>query len=240
LYNCVNFEFLQKNFELKNNAHSYLFYTNDFLSCKNDVLNLIKYLFKNDNLKSLENDLVIINKCDKKIIQKEDILKVKNLIFNTSYINDKRIYIIEEAHKLNSTSANMILKFLEEPSDNIIAIFITTNLDLVLPTIKSRCQIINAFYETTITYFDEDLNIMLDFLNKNKYISIFDAKNNFKKYARNDLIVLFKNYANYLSQKVYEKDNYIMLKKINKVLKLLNNNVSVDYVFDVLFLEGDL
>ena len=78
MYNSINFETVQKNFDEKKNAHSYIFYTNDFLNCKKDIETLIKHIFKNDNLNSLENDLVIVNKSDKKNIQKEETTVMKN------------------------------------------------------------------------------------------------------------------------------------------------------------------
>lgn len=55
---------------------------------------------------------------------------------------DKKIYVIEGADKLNDASANSILKFLEEPEDNVIALLIVDNIYQVLPTIVSRCQVI--------------------------------------------------------------------------------------------------
>ena len=39
-------------------------------------------------------------------------------------------------------AANSILKFLEEPNDDIIAFLITNSFDNVMTTIVSRCQII--------------------------------------------------------------------------------------------------
>lgn len=239
MYNSKSFKLIENNFGENINAHSYLFYTNDFLKCKNDVETLIKYIFKNDNLNSIENDYVIITKSEKKNIQKEDILNIKKLIFNTSYINNKRVYLIEEAEKLNSTSANMILKFLEEPAENVIALFITSNIDLVLPTIKSRCQVVNTFYNKD-TFFDkEKIKIVEDFLNKDIYISIFEAKKYFKKYDRNQIIDLLENYIKYLINDKMNNNNSRLIKKFNKVLILLNNNVNVDYALDVIFLEGD-
>ena len=239
MYNSKKFEIIEKNFDKKINAHSYLFYTNDFLKCKKDVECLIKHIFKNNNLNSLKNDFVSITKCEKKNIQKEDILNIKKIIFNTSYINEKRVYLIEEAEKLNSSSANMILKFLEEPALNIIALFITDNIDLVLPTIKSRCQIVNVFYDTYIDYDKEYVKIIEDLLKKDKYISIFETKKYFKKYDRNQIIELLENYLKYLLDKDFNEDNFNLIKKINKTLNLLNNNVNVDYAFDIMFLEGD-
>ena len=238
MYNCSNFLNIQNEFDQKNNSHSYMFYTNDFLSCKNDLENLIKHIFKNDNLVSLENDYVIIKRSEKKNILKDDMFDLKKFFLNTSYINDYRVYLIEEAHKLNSSSANMILKFLEEPMNGVIAFFITTNLDSVLSTIKSRTQIVNVFYDKQVNQDISNIDILLDFLKNDKYISLFSAKNYFKKYDRNMLIELFTNYLNYCYN--IDDDKYIKdIKKINKVISLLNNNVNVDYVFDYLFLGGE-
>lgn len=239
MYKSKKFEVIENNFDKNINAHSYLFYTNDFLECKKDLETLIKHIFNNNNLSSLENDFVSITKNEKKIIQKEDILNIKKIIFNTSYINKKRMYLIEEAEKLNSSSANMILKFLEEPAENIVALFITNNIDSVLPTIKSRCQIINVFYNTESNFDKDKVKIIDEFLKKDKYISIFETKNYFKKYDRNQIILLLENYLKYLLDNGFKEDNFNLIKKINKILNLLNNNVNVDYAFDVLFLEGD-
>ena len=239
MYNSKKIEIIQKHFDENINSHSYLFYTNDFLKCKKDLEILLKHIFKNNNLNALENDFVSIKKSEKKDIQKEEIIKIKKLIFNTSYINEKRIYLIEEVDKLNSISANMILKFLEEPTKNVIAFFITTNIELVLTTIKSRCQIVNVIYDNGIIYNNDSIEIIDDFIRKDKFIALFEAKNYFKKYDRNELIILLQNYSNYLAMDLNNKDNFKLIKKINKVLNLLNKNVNVDYAFDVLFLEGD-
>ncbi|MBO6195035.1 MAG: hypothetical protein J6O56_01665 [Bacilli bacterium] len=77
------------------------------------------------------------------IIKKEQLLYLQKDVQNKPVEGNKIIYIIKNCEKLNSSSANSILKFLEEPADDIIAILITNNINLVMPTIKSRCQILN-------------------------------------------------------------------------------------------------
>lgn len=52
----------------------------------------------------------------------------------------RRIAILDHAEKLNISSANALLKTLEEPPDNAIIILITSDLELMLDTIRSRCQ----------------------------------------------------------------------------------------------------
>ena len=53
-----------------------------------------------------------------------------------------RIFIIEEAHRLNEASSNALLKTLEEPPKTSHLILITSRPASLLPTIRSRCQVI--------------------------------------------------------------------------------------------------
>ena len=233
------FDEIKKEFDISKNSHSYMLYTNDFFSCQKDVNELIKHLFKTDNLDLVGTDYIVIKRNDKKNILKEDMQDLKSFFQNTSYLNNYRIYLIEEAHKLNSTTSNMILKFLEEPLDRVVAFFITTNLDAVLPTIKSRCQIVNIFYNNLNNSEEKDISIVKDFfINNNNYFAIVKAKKYFEKYDRNELIDLFTNYLNSCYKEEFTSNNLAEIKKINKSISMLNNNVNVDYVFDYIFLDG--
>ena len=60
-----------------------------------------------------------------------------------SIIGNKKVYIINKADKLNVSSSNSLLKFLEEPEQGVIAILIVENIFQLLPTIVSRCQILS-------------------------------------------------------------------------------------------------
>ena len=53
-----------------------------------------------------------------------------------------KIYIINNAQKMTVESQNALLKTLEEPPEYAIIILITNNKESLLPTIKSRCEII--------------------------------------------------------------------------------------------------
>ena len=52
----------------------------------------------------------------------------------------KKIYWIKDIEKMTEQAANSLLKFLEEPEDDIIAILSCKNISAILPTIISRCQ----------------------------------------------------------------------------------------------------
>jgi DNA polymerase-3 subunit gamma/tau len=51
-----------------------------------------------------------------------------------------KVYIIDEVHKLSTSSFNALLKTLEEPPAHVVFILATTHPQDLLPTILSRCQ----------------------------------------------------------------------------------------------------
>jgi DNA polymerase-3 subunit delta' len=57
-------------------------------------------------------------------------------------LSARRVFIIREAEKLNISSQNALLKVLEEPPQYCTIILLCTRLEKLLPTIKSRCQIV--------------------------------------------------------------------------------------------------
>ena len=56
---------------------------------------------------------------------------------------NKKIYILTDVHRMSESSSNAFLKVLEEPAPSNVFILLTNNLNALLPTIKSRCQIIS-------------------------------------------------------------------------------------------------
>src|SRR5215203_3459009 len=53
-----------------------------------------------------------------------------------------RFFIVDEADKMNDTASNALLKTLEEPPATSHIVLIASREDTLLPTIRSRCQII--------------------------------------------------------------------------------------------------
>ena len=106
-------------------------------------------------------------------------------------LDNKLIYVIDKAENLNDSSANTMLKFLEEPNEGIIAILLTNNRYKVLDTILSRCQILSfsqkqlelSTIDSSILNFVEDININTNLIiNYEKYISeLFVDKESSKK-----------------------------------------------------------
>ena len=51
-----------------------------------------------------------------------------------------KVFIIEDAHKLNPAAANALLKVLEEPPGGVVIVLVTASPEDLLPTVVSRCR----------------------------------------------------------------------------------------------------
>lgn len=60
------------------------------------------------------------------------------------YSGDYKIYIIDEAEKMNVQAQNALLKTLEEPPEYAVILLLSTRADAMLPTILSRCVTLNT------------------------------------------------------------------------------------------------
>ena len=73
-----------------------------------------------------------------KVEQTRELLEV---VSYASVRDRYKVLIIDEAHMLSKASFNALLKTLEEPPPGVVFILATTELQKVLPTILSRCQV---------------------------------------------------------------------------------------------------
>jgi DNA polymerase-3 subunit delta' len=54
-----------------------------------------------------------------------------------------KVYIIRQMERATTEAANCLLKTLEEPPDQVILVLTASDMDQLLPTIISRCQVLN-------------------------------------------------------------------------------------------------
>lgn len=145
------YDYIMRSVSLGKISHAYLIEANGVSYAKDLAKNLAKYFLNCDNDKSsLVDDgnypeLRIIESDNE--IKKESIIDLQNLFSFKPVYGKYFIYIIMDASKLNNSSANTLLKFLEEPNENVIAILLCDNISNVIDTIASRCQIISLASE---------------------------------------------------------------------------------------------
>lgn len=206
---------------IKNNkvSHAYLIELDNYERDTNYVYDFIKMILCNleyDDLDKSNNkiiklidernypDITVIS-TDNTVIKKSDIIDLQKDFANKSLYNNKKIYIIYSAEKLNNYSANTILKFLEEPEDNIIAFLLTDNRFSILDTIVSRCQILSLKEESYKYQLNNDSLDFIDYLlNPNNFFINYNdlVKNKYsdKSIMKDNLIVSENIIISYLSK----------------------------------------
>ncbi len=80
---------------------------------------------------------------DGQMIKVDQIRQLQEEFSKSGFESRLKIFILSQADKMNNSAANSLLKFLEEPVGNFLAILGTESLGRILPTIQSRCQIIH-------------------------------------------------------------------------------------------------
>jgi DNA polymerase-3 subunit gamma/tau len=70
----------------------------------------------------------------------DDMREIRDRVAMRPAQGRRKVYIIDEAHMLTKEASNAVLKTLEEPPDHVVFVLCTTELQAMLPTIRSRCQ----------------------------------------------------------------------------------------------------
>lgn len=89
-------------------------------------------------------DIIYLTHEKPNVISVDDIRhQLNNDIVIKPYSSKYKIYIVDEAEKMNPQAQNALLKTIEEPPAYAVILLLTTNADAFLPTILSRCITLN-------------------------------------------------------------------------------------------------
>lgn len=86
-------------------------------------------------------DLMIIEP-DGASIKNAQVEAFQNFMYIRPFESKYKIALFKEAHTMTESAQNRLLKVLEEPPEYAIMIFLTNNIEGVLETVRSRCQIV--------------------------------------------------------------------------------------------------
>ncbi len=257
----IIYKILKKQIKTETNSHAYIFETNGYYDSQKFIQAFIKtllcpnkYLNKDKCMDCHQCEVIdsgnfpeikIINP-DGLWIKKDQLQELQNEFNEKAIIGTKRVYIINGAEKLNKAAANSILKFLEEPEGNIIAILLTENTYGVLETIRSRCQILRlkeSIIQKNKSQTDNIKKILNIEIEEDIIENIIEFVNYYEKHHLDTLLYMGKIWNEYIKTKdqmiyafdimiMYYKDilNYKITKKLeifeekNEITNIINNN----------------
>ena len=208
-------------------SHAYLFETHGYSKSLDLVLSFVKYTlcpssYSNSSkcegcsqCKNIDNNNYIelkIIKPDGLWIKKEQLTDLQQEFSKKAIAGNKKIYIIAEADKLNPSASNSILKFLEEPEENIIAILMVENKYQLLDTIVSRCQIIsllNKPFDNLSTTYEKVKNIINnENIDEDKLDTIVNFVNYYEKHKLDTILNTQKLWHQYFTDKEIISDAF--------------------------------
>lgn len=116
-------------------------------------------------VESRQSESVFFAEPDKGVIKLESAHEILAFL-SLQRIGKARVVIVGEAQKLNPQAANALLKVIEEPPPETFFILVTTEFSQLLPTLRSRCQVIRLAADRLATQpEDSELKgIVLDYL----------------------------------------------------------------------------
>ncbi|MCI8356851.1 MAG: DNA polymerase III subunit [Lachnospiraceae bacterium] len=89
-------------------------------------------------------DIIFVSHDKPNTIGVEDIrTQINNDIGIKPYSSPRKVYIMSEGEKMTVQAQNALLKTLEEPPEYAVILILTTNVEALLPTILSRCVVLN-------------------------------------------------------------------------------------------------
>lgn len=256
-------EFIKKivdEFNENKNSHVFLIETNDINNCIVDVKSIIKKVLKakEDVIEQIDSDnyielITIIE--ENGDIKKDSILDLQKRLKTKPILSEYKFYIIAPAELLNINSANKLLKTIEEPEEGIIGFLITTNTDLIIDTIKSRCESHVVIYnDNENEQNEENVEFAISFIKaveekdlyywhkeSSKISNLkdigYDVAKEIKRIYTNAGINPQTEIEVYLSSK---NDRNILIKKaeyLNNILTKLRNNMNSVLLLDQLFID---
>ncbi len=148
--------FLYRAYNNKQLAQSYLFVDSDeeealntayWLACLFNCSGQNKPDGKCQNCRQIISgnhpDVLLVEPEGKQTLGIDQIRPLKEELAKSPVESTRRFFFINEAERLTLPAANALLNLLEEPIAPVVSILITNNSDQILPTVRSRTQIVN-------------------------------------------------------------------------------------------------
>ncbi len=147
--NEIVYTILKHSFENKKISHAYLFSGPSNQDIINEPNMLIELLINESPFESVQRTLntysdISILDGSEGLIKKDAVIKASEKLQEKALDElGVKILFIKNIENTNLQSINSLLKFIEEPTENTFIIMTTNNISNVLPTIRSRSQVIN-------------------------------------------------------------------------------------------------
>jgi len=146
----------------------------------------------------------------------DDIRFANSFLQKTAHLGKYKTMLINHAQSMTPSAANALLKTLEEPSEHSIIILITNDIAMLLPTIVSRCRVLNIRPDIGAALLNELAEQVVAQNKDSAFINLTQLPELCDK-SIHDAFVEFKQcYINYLTNQQEEESLLLTLLLSNK------------------------
>lgn len=172
----------------------------------------------------------------KESIKKEDVLALEaNFEKKALEKKNKKLYILHLVENMSIQAINSMLKFLEEPQENIFIFLTTNNESLVLPTIISRCQVLHLKPIPRDDVIKLSLEEGIDAFDAQLMSYVFNEPELLKQHVNNDSdYQVAKECLNLLIEALIENKNKVIYIGNKNISDFIVSKQSATYFFDIL------
>lgn len=168
-------------------------------------------------------------------IKKGHIENIQSTFKKSSLEGKCKIYVIERIENATKEAMNSLLKILEEPIEGIYAIFTTQNINKVLPTIISRCQVIEIKQDNKTVLKNELIEEGFDQENANILSTLMNDKNKILEIDENYFADIKVEVLNFIEDLFLHRENLIINTQIH-LMKNHNNKEDIKLFLNMLII----
>ena len=233
--NPIVYTIINNAFKNKKVPHAYLFSAQLGQEIKDEYLFVAQELISQNDPRDPNNysDLITLDGSNG-LIKKEHVINAINQMQQTTLDSlGIKILVIRNIENSNKQSLNSLLKFIEEPTPNTYILMTTNNIGKVLPTIKSRSQILSIkpinIDDFSKSLLENDVNEKDSRLLANIFDSIDEAIENYNSTYhenRKSIIKAMKAGLNNKESLITELGPLLKKSSFNTPLKMLREFIS--------------
>lgn len=169
-------------------------------------------------------------------IKKPQIEYIQDQFSKSALEGKAKIYLMENIENSTSEAMNSLLKMLEEPTAGIYAIFTCQNLNRVLPTIQSRCQVIQLLPSSQKMLREElkkedisqdDVNILAE---------LFTSYDECKEYIESESFEKLKEEVYHFIDDLYFHRDNLIINVQTHLLKEFSDRKNIQFFLNMLVL----
>ena len=164
----------------------------------------------------------------------DDIRKINNDSILKPIECQNKVYIIKNSQQMTEQAQNALLKTIEEPPCYAYFLLLCDNSNKLLPTVRSRAQIIRMS-DSDFVISDDHKLFVESLVNKNKFellkvsSKFCDKRENLKKFLEISKIYLIQKIENDIK---FEETQF--LDKIDECINLVQYNINLNLIVSFL------